>query len=122
MNQHVWQLLIPMSISRLMRQDAVRRYNAFNKEEYSWFLHSVYNESRLYDNNVLNDLHSFSFKYTFFLSFKREKHSMRSTQMRIRCQYYGRARAVFSKYGMSRFAFKKFACNGDINGITKSSW
>jgi ribosomal protein S14 len=108
-------------MSSLVLNDVYRRAFAVSREEYSRFLHSVYNESCLFQTLVCNDLHTNTFKYTFFLSWKREIHSTRSTLCRSRCLYNGRARAVFSKYKMSRFAFKKLAGNGELNGVAKAS-
>jgi len=96
-----------MVVSNFIVQDVLRRKLAMHNEQYHKLLHSIYNESMLFDASTSYDLHTASFKYTFFLSWKREKHSTRSTLLRARCMYNGRARAVFSKYKMSRFAFKK---------------
>jgi len=113
-----------MAISKLMKQDASRRYAAVRNAYYAHFLHSVYNESRLYSQNGivgLSGLQTREFKYTFFLLFKREVHSQRASQLRNRCMYYGRARAVSTTYRMSRFAFKRLGGLGYINGVSKSS-
>lgn len=102
----------------------VRLKRVYRKDMYASFIHSVYNESSLFDTVFLscNDLHTKGFKYTFFLSWKRGIHSARRTMLRARCLYNGRSRAVSATYMMSRFAFKKFASSGSLNGIRKASW
>ncbi len=57
-----------MVLGNKVSADVSRRAYASNKEAYSRFLHSVYNESKLFDTSVCSDLHSYNFKYTFFLS------------------------------------------------------
>ena len=39
-----------------------------------------------------------------------------------RCQKCGRSRAVYKKFGLCRICLRKFALQGDIPGVTKSSW
>ncbi|HEB72135.1 SSU ribosomal protein S14p (S29e) @ SSU ribosomal protein S14p (S29e), zinc-dependent [hydrothermal vent metagenome] len=39
-----------------------------------------------------------------------------------RCRTCGRSRAFLRKFGMCRQCFRKFALEGKIPGVTKSSW
>ena len=39
-----------------------------------------------------------------------------------RCRLCGRPRAYIRKFAMCRLCFRKFALEGDITGVTKSSW
>jgi small subunit ribosomal protein S14 len=39
-----------------------------------------------------------------------------------RCPMCGRARAYIRKFGICRLCFRKYASQGEITGITKSSW
>ena len=39
-----------------------------------------------------------------------------------RCQRCGRSRAFIRKFGLCRLCFRKLALDGDITGVTKSSW
>lgn len=39
-----------------------------------------------------------------------------------RCQRCGRPRAVYRRFGLCRLCFREMAHNGEIPGITKSSW
>jgi small subunit ribosomal protein S14 len=39
-----------------------------------------------------------------------------------RCKRCGRPRAVFRQFGLCRLCFREMAHNGEIPGITKSSW
>lgn len=45
-----------------------------------------------------------------------------STRLKNRCQLTGRSRSYLRKFGVSRIAFRKFALQGQIPGVTKSSW
>jgi small subunit ribosomal protein S14 len=39
-----------------------------------------------------------------------------------RCKRCGRPRAVYRRFGLCRLCFRQMAHNGEIPGITKSSW
>jgi small subunit ribosomal protein S14 len=39
-----------------------------------------------------------------------------------RCPLCGRPRAFIRKFGMCRLCFRKLASQGEITGVTKSSW
>ena len=41
---------------------------------------------------------------------------------RNRCQRCGRPRAYLRKFALCRLCFRKLALEGDITGVTKSSW
>lgn len=43
-------------------------------------------------------------------------------RIRNRCSITGRPRAYIGKYGISRITFRELASNGEIPGVTKSSW
>lgn len=50
---------------------------------------------------------------------KKAKHKVRVNN---RCPLCGRARAYLRQFGMCRICFRKHASNGQIPGVTKSSW
>ena len=39
-----------------------------------------------------------------------------------RCKLCGRPRAFMRKFSMCRLCFRKLALEGDVTGVTKSSW
>ncbi|MEA3494213.1 MAG: type Z 30S ribosomal protein S14 [Candidatus Margulisiibacteriota bacterium] len=39
-----------------------------------------------------------------------------------RCSICGRARSYIRKFGLCRICFRKLAHNGQLPGVTKSSW
>ena len=39
-----------------------------------------------------------------------------------RCRRCGRPRAYMRKFAMCRLCFRKLALEGDVTGVTKSSW
>jgi len=41
---------------------------------------------------------------------------------RNRCHLCGRPRAYMRKFDMCRLCFRKLALEGDVTGVTKSSW
>jgi small subunit ribosomal protein S14 len=45
-----------------------------------------------------------------------------ATRIRNRCELTGRPRAVYSKFKLSRIAFRDLASMGQIPGVVKSSW
>jgi len=44
------------------------------------------------------------------------------TRQRNRCIVTGRARGVFSKFGLTRHKLREMAMRGEIPGMTKASW
>jgi small subunit ribosomal protein S14 len=45
-----------------------------------------------------------------------------STRYRNRCRLCGRPRAYYRDFGLCRICLRKLAHNGEIPGVTKSSW
>ena len=45
-----------------------------------------------------------------------------STRKVNRCRVCGRPRGYMGKFGMCRICFRKLASEGQIPGVTKSSW
>ena len=45
-----------------------------------------------------------------------------NVRKRNRCQKCGRPRAYMRKFALCRLCFRKLAHEGDIAGVTKSSW
>ena len=43
-------------------------------------------------------------------------------RIRNRCALTGRPRGYFRRFGVGRNKLREFAMNGDIPGVTKSSW
>jgi small subunit ribosomal protein S14 len=43
-------------------------------------------------------------------------------RLRNRCRLCGRPRAYMRKFALCRLCFRKLALEGDITGVTKSSW
>ncbi len=50
---------------------------------------------------------------------RKQKYKVREYTRCVRC---GRPRAVFRRFGLCRLCFREMAHNGEIPGITKSSW
>ena len=43
-------------------------------------------------------------------------------RIRNRCRLCGRPRAYMRKFALCRLCFRKLALDGDVTGVTKSSW
>lgn len=44
------------------------------------------------------------------------------TRQRNRCRLCGRPRAFMRKFALCRLCFRRLALEGDLAGVTKSSW
>ena len=53
---------------------------------------------------------------------KESKPPKHKTRLRNRCRLCGRPRAFMRKFELCRLCFRKLALEGDITGVTKSSW
>jgi len=53
---------------------------------------------------------------------KQTKHLKYQVRHRNRCRLCGRPRAYLRKFACCRLCFRKLALEGDITGVTKSSW
>ena len=56
------------------------------------------------------------------LKVKQERKQKYSTREYTRCSICGRPHAVLKKYGICRVCFRKMANEGEIPGVSKSSW
>jgi small subunit ribosomal protein S14 len=43
-------------------------------------------------------------------------------RLRNRCRLCGRPRAYMRKFALCRLCFRRLALEGDVTGVTKSSW
>jgi small subunit ribosomal protein S14 len=43
-------------------------------------------------------------------------------RLRNRCKLCGRSRAFMRKFALCRLCFRKLALDGEVTGVTKSSW
>ena len=55
-------------------------------------------------------------------SVKDQKRPKFGIRRRNRCHKCGRPRAYMRKFALCRLCFRKLALEGDITGVTKSSW
>jgi small subunit ribosomal protein S14 len=53
---------------------------------------------------------------------KESKPAKYTIRLRNRCRLCGRPRAYIRKFHLCRLCFRKLALEGDITGVTKSSW
>lgn len=43
-------------------------------------------------------------------------------RIRKRCQFTGRSRGYYNKFGLSRLVFREMALRGELPGVKKASW
>ena len=53
---------------------------------------------------------------------KEQKAPKFKVRLRSRCRLCGRPRSYMRKVALCRLCFRKHALEGDITGVTKSSW
>ena len=53
---------------------------------------------------------------------KQQRKAKFSTRAYTRCQFCGRRRAVYRKFGVCRICFREMAARGEIPGLRKASW
>ena len=53
---------------------------------------------------------------------KESKKPKFKVRLRNRCHLCGRPRAYMRKFALCRLCFRKLALEGDVTGVTKSSW
>jgi small subunit ribosomal protein S14 len=52
----------------------------------------------------------------------REQRRKYAVQVRNRCKRCGRPRGYMRRFGLCRICFRELALEGEIPGVTKSSW
>ncbi len=60
--------------------------------------------------------------YEAFIKLQKIPRNASPTRYRNRCELTGRGRAVLTKFGLCRNEFRRLAHEGQIVGVTKSSW
>jgi small subunit ribosomal protein S14 len=53
---------------------------------------------------------------------KQQRKAKFSSRAYSRCQFCGRARAIYKKFGICRICFRNMALRGEIPGVRKASW
>ena len=61
-------------------------------------------------------------RYEARLKFQQLPRNSSPCRQRNRCAITGRARGVFSKFGLGRMKLRELAMKGEIPGMTKASW
>ena len=61
-------------------------------------------------------------RYQARLQLQKLPRNSNPTRQRNRCAMTGRARGVYSKFGLARHKLREMAMRGEIPGITKASW
>ncbi len=61
-------------------------------------------------------------KEAFLTALRAGKKPKFPTRVYNRCELCGRPRGYMGFFGICRICFRELACNGEIPGVTKSSW
>ncbi len=61
-------------------------------------------------------------RYQARLQLQRLPRNANPTRQRNRCAVTGRARGVFSKFGLTRHKLREMSMRGEVPGMTKASW
>ena len=57
-----------------------------------------------------------------FMGLQKLPRNASPVRLHNRCQFTGRPRGYYRKFGISRLVFREMALRGEIPGIKKSSW
>ncbi len=93
-------------------KDKKKRHLSLSKEIKKDILFSIYKNQRVPSNVRWNS--GLEFSQNFF------SNNIRSSVNR--CVFTGRKKQIHKNFKLSRLSFLKFARNGLINGLVKSSW
>jgi len=93
------------------------------KDKKRRILYASYEEGRVFlkaivKNIFLNGKLRMSAYSTYFL-FPRDSSI---TRIHNRCIMTNRTRGIYTKFGLSRLMFRKYAWKGKLTGVKKSSW
>lgn len=61
-------------------------------------------------------------RYQARLELQRLPRNSSPTRLRARCVVTGRARGVYSKFGLTRHKLREMTMRGEVPGMTKASW
>ena len=89
------------------RREIVKKYAARRKD-----LIETMNNPRLSQED----------RYTARLKFQQLPRDASPVRLRNRCALTGRARGVYSKFGLGRSKLRDIAMRGEIPGVIKASW
>ena len=65
---------------------------------------------------------SFEDKMTAVIKLNKCPRDESAIRIRSRCQFCGRPRAVYKKFGLCRIHLREAAMRGDVPGLVKASW
>jgi small subunit ribosomal protein S14 len=84
---------------------------------------ALYRERRADAKRIINDPKSSPEQVdAAVLKLQKMPRDASPTRVRNRCSQTGRARGYLRKFGVSRIALRELALEGQIPGVTKSSW
>ncbi len=61
-------------------------------------------------------------KETAFIMLQKLPRDSSEVRVRNRCAFTGRPRGVYKRFGISRTMLREMVMNGEVPGVTKSSW
>jgi len=86
-------------------------------------LFSSYEEGRVFLNALIkNFLLSNKLRNSAYWTSSLFPRDASLTRMHNRCNMTNRTRGIYTKFGLSRLMFRKYAWKGKLTGVKKSSW
>jgi len=99
------------------------RKSLLNRNERRKALIGKYRERRAELKKVLSDPSAGSAeKAAALMALEKLPRDSSPIRVRNRCALTGRSRGTFRKFGLGRNVLREIAMNGEIPGVTKSSW
>ena len=97
--------------------------NQLHKDKKKRYL-SLQNENKKFILKSISKNHSIAktIRWNSDLKFTKLSNNVNSTGLVNRCVFTGRKKKIHNNFKLSRLSFLKFARNGFISGLTKSTW
>jgi len=101
----------------------IKNYNWINNDKKIRILYSYKEKKKLIIKSLLYN-NNYSLKKKMFFDNKFKKFSKKTSIAKCRsyCMFLGNSRSILWKFRLSRYASKKFANMGFINGLRKASF
>ena len=101
----------------------IRNYKWINRDKIIRNLFKEKEKKKLIIKSLLyNNNYNFKEKIFFDYKFKKLKKKTSIAKTRSYCMFLGNSRSIIWKFKLSRYASKKFANLGFINGLRKASF
>ena len=101
-----------MAVVHSIYKQMVELYRCSEQEFCSAGIRSLFCDISLYECN----------SNIFYLKYIKKKERFSFTNIRNRCLFTGRSRAIIKRLHIGRHVYKKLASGGSIAGVKKATW